>query len=136
MNNQLKLGKGLKYMVVGAGVVNIFIQLTNFVLLFYTIIIERNTFLLQLFPSIINFSIIGSVVWAILLFTVGWLWRNRSTFFTADREVDVHTDVYNTKRFTPVMIPVWQLLIEIAEKQSCSQTNIAKIKQIIQESEK
>jgi len=134
--SQLKLGKGIKYTVIGASVINIFLQLMNFVMLFYTIVIERNQPLATVFPDLVTFAVVGTVVWAIVLFGVGYFWRNHSSFFTADREVDVQTDKYQTERYVPVMLPPWKILVAIAEEMEVLPEEVAKLKRFIKNSEK
>jgi hypothetical protein len=127
--NQLKVGKGLKYIVIGAGVVNIFLQLANFVMLFYSIVLVGTSI------SLIQFSVVGVVSFAVTFYIIGYIWRNHSDMFRADRMVDAETDPYQTEMYVKVMTPIWKIFVKMAKGEEPSKEDIEKVEQYIKNSE-
>lgn len=116
--------RSVYYLRVGATILSFPFTLLTFL----TVIYGNITFLQEVFGGFTEFVLITGGVATILIGFFGYFWLKKSKFYKAEIEVAVEANQYQTKKFTPVSIPLTEALVALLEKEGI---DCSKVKEII-----
>ena len=104
------------YVRIAAGISSFPLTLLTFATVIYYNLVANTVFLKEFFPHFWMFIIVSFICLYALLGIFGYYWRKKSEFWTAERDVDVETDPYQTSKLAPLSIPMWENFAELFEK--------------------
>jgi hypothetical protein len=92
------------------------LSLLNFATIFYYNVIVSVTWLSGLFSNYIYFVLAAGIGFPLFFGMLGYIYKKRSGFYKGQIEIDVEANPYQIGVLTPVAIPCWEMLTEVADK--------------------
>jgi hypothetical protein len=126
--------RGLYYVQTGAALGGLPLSLLNFATIFYYNAIANISFLGNIFTNFYIFVIISTCFFVMFFGLLGFGYKRRSKFFVSQVEVDIDANPYMRDKVVPNNVAIWELMVELFEKEKLDSTAICEMKRLLRNS--
>ena len=119
--------RGLYYIQTGSSLGGLPLSLLNFATIFYYNVVVSVAWLQGVFSNFIFFVAFAGVFFPVFFGLLGYSYKKRTNFYVSQIEVDVEANPFQTQKLTPVALPCWEMLCEVADKLGVDSTETKKI---------
>jgi hypothetical protein len=110
------LQRGLYYIQTGSALGGLPLSLLNFATIFYYNVVVSVAWLSGIFSGFQYFLLAAIIAIPMFFGLLGYFYKKRSGFYMGQVEIDVEANKYQTDKLTPVALPCWEMLCEVADK--------------------
>ena len=93
----------------------------------YYLAIQNIPILKSVFPGVLEFGLALVVVVYPSGALAGWFHFKKMPFYRIEQTINVESNPYSQTKLTPVMIPMWKTLMELARKEGLNVSEMQKI---------
>ena len=93
----------------------------------YYLAIQNIPTLKTFFPGFMEFALALVVVVYPVGSVAGWFHFKKMPFYRIEQTINVESNPYSQTKLTPVMIPMWKTLMELARKEGLNVSEMQKI---------
>ena len=114
----------------GFSIVHKPLSIISFATIIYTLIIERFSFLINIFPKFQTFLMFGFTTIIPTCILIGYLYIKKSWFFRETFEIGREVNPYASEKIRPITIPIYEGWIWLLKKQGYDTTELERIVEV------
>jgi hypothetical protein len=108
--------RGLYYVQVGSSLGGLPLSLLNFATIFYYNVVVSVAWLSGIFSAFQYFLLAAGFGIPVFFGLLGYIYKKKSNFYMSQVEIDVEANRYQMEKLTPVALPCWEMICEVADK--------------------
>jgi hypothetical protein len=110
------LQRGLYYIQTGSSLGGLPLSLVNFATIFYYNVVLSVAWLNNFFGNYVAFLAVAMLFIPAAFGLLGYGYKKKSNFYMSQVDIDVEANRYQNEKLTPVALPCWEMLCEVADK--------------------
>lgn len=110
------LQRGLYYVQTGSSLGGLPLSLVNFATIFYYNVVLSVAWLNSFFGNYLLFLAVAMLFIPAIFGFIGYWYKKKSNFYMSQVDIDVEANRYQNEKLTPVALPCWEMLCEVADK--------------------